>query len=136
MEKELITESAKKTEEAGKEFAQKLQGGEVIALYGELGSGKTTFVKGLAKGLGIKETIVSPTFVIIRQLGKLVHIDLYRIEQLENIDQLGLQEFTGNEETVTVIEWPERAERALPRDRINIHLEYLGENKRKIQFGS
>ena len=93
-----------------------MQGGEIIALSGPLGSGKTTFVKGIAKGLKLKQLIQSPTFLILREypvlknpkIKRLVHIDLYRLENEKEIASLGLSDYLGQKGVVSLIEWPEK----------------------------
>jgi tRNA threonylcarbamoyladenosine biosynthesis protein TsaE len=104
------TNNANETQSIAEEISKSFKGG-AIALSGELGAGKTTFVQGFAKGLGIKEKIISPTFLIIRQYpfsGKyFYHIDLYRIEEAD-LDILGLKEILEDEENIILIEWPER----------------------------
>ncbi|MCL6096441.1 MAG: tRNA (adenosine(37)-N6)-threonylcarbamoyltransferase complex ATPase subunit type 1 TsaE [Patescibacteria group bacterium] len=146
-----ITNSFEETQNLGKEFAKRLKGGELVALYGNLGAGKTTFVQGLAMGLGIKRRIVSPTFIIIRtykinnpnfakaslsrQNSKFFyHVDLYRTETPDDIKGLGIDEIIGNSDNIIVVEWAEKMREFLPEKRIDIYFEYLNENKRKIKF--
>lgn len=132
------TRNAKETQELGKKFALDLKTGgnhpSVICLYGDLGSGKTTFIQGFAQGLGITKRILSPTFILMRQYSiiNFYHIDLYRIEGEKDVEALGLDEIFSNPENVVAIEWPEKIESILPKKRINIKFEYLDENKRKI----
>lgn len=124
-------------------LGKSLKGGEVFALYGNLGSGKTTFVQGLAKGLGIKQKIISPTFIIVRKYNVSIknkvssikyfyHIDLYRIENEKDVRGLGLEEILNDKSNVVAIEWPEKIEKILPEDRTDIHFEYIGNNQRQI----
>lgn len=131
-----VTNSAFETKKIAKNLVEKLKNGNILALYGDLGSGKTTFVQGLAKTLGIKKRIISPTFVIIRvyKIGfkNFYHIDLYRIENEKDIRGLGIMEIINNSENIVVIEWAEKMKSLMPRNRIDINFEYLGENKRKI----
>ncbi len=112
-----------------------------MALSGNLGSGKTTFVQGLARGLGIKQRIISPTFILMRQYegvgghgGKFYHIDLYRLE--DNIEQelrnLGIEEILGKAENIVAIEWAEKVKEILPDNTIWISFENLGDERRKI----
>ena len=123
------------TERLGERLAAHAAPGDVIALWGELGAGKTVLARGVAIGLGIdEETITSPTFVILHEHfgGRLplYHLDLYRLEQ----SQLGS---TGWEDAleaggVTVIEWPDRAGDELPADRVDVRLEHVAETKRRV----
>ncbi len=96
----------------GIKLSQSLKMGEVIALYGGLGAGKTVFAKGIAKGLGIAEDVTSPTFTLLRQYEKgrlpLCHFDLYRIEDEQELEQIGFYEYLGGE-NICIIEWPENA---------------------------
>ncbi len=106
--KKNITNSDHETKKLGEAFAQALKPGDVVFIYGDLGFGKTTFVKGVAKGLGIKTRIISPTFPIIRKHKNLYHIDLYRIESERQLDDLGLQEIIEDKCSIKLIEWPEK----------------------------
>jgi len=137
-EKIFITNSFEETQNLGKELAKTLKGGELVALYGNLGGGKTTFVQGLALGLGIKRRIISPTFIIIRTYDlrpkTFYHIDLYRTETADDIRGLGIDEIIGNSNNIIVVEWAEKMKDFLPEKRIDIYFEYLDENKRKIKF--
>ena len=135
-----ITTSFKETQQLGFDFAKTLKGGQVLCLYGDLGSGKTTFVQGLAKGLGIEKQIISPTFIIMRTYaaGGIVkhfyHVDLYRINDPSDVEGLGLLELLGNTDTIAAIEWPDKIENLLPVDRIDITFEYLKDDMRCIRF--
>ncbi len=109
-EKIFITNSFEETQDLGKELAKTLKGGELVALYGNLGGGKTTFVQGLALGLGIKRRIISPTFIIIRSYKILInkkiknffHLDLYRTGTSDDIRGLGIDEIIGNSNNIVV----------------------------------
>jgi len=135
---ELVTKSAEETKNFGKEVASNLEGGEVFALSGELGSGKTTFVQGFAEGLGIKGRIISPTFILMRKYGAgdkdFYHIDLYRLEgNVENeVINLGLSDIWAKSENIVVIEWAEKIEKIIPKSAKWIKFENLGGEKRKI----
>ncbi len=120
MDKAIITKSSEETQNFAAEFAKTIKPGEIICLYGDLGAGKTTFVQGLAKGLGIKQRIISPTFTIIREYGNFYHIDLYRVENITDIKNLGIEELFNNPENIIVIEWAERMKDLLPKKRIEI----------------
>jgi len=122
----------------GKKTAADLKGGETLALTGELGSGKTTFVQGLAEGLGVKGRIISPTFILMRKYlaSKLdfYHIDFYRLEDgLENeVKNLGIDDTWGKKDNVVAIEWAEKIKKSIPENAIWIKFENRGENERKI----
>ncbi len=132
----MLTNSARETMLMGERLAKTLKPGDTIALSGELGSGKTTFTKGIGKGLGIKDSkrINSPTFVLIKEYnGKipLYHLDLYRLDDLKEIENLAIEEYiygTG----VTVIEWAEKMKCLLPKKYILVRFKVTGENKRKV----
>lgn len=136
----MTTKSAQETREFGKEFAQSMQGGEIILLSGDLGAGKTTFMQGFAEGLGISQRIISPTFIIMRSYdigGKvqtLYHIDLYRTESEADLEGLGIREILHDKKAVVAIEWPEKLGSMLPEKRIEIRLETISENERKISL--
>lgn len=125
--KKFITNSAQQTKQLAATLAERFKGG-TIALIGELGAGKTTFIQGFAKGLGIKDKIISPTFVIIRQHKNLYHVDLYR---LENFKELGLEELLANPNNIVLIEWAEKL-KDLPKNAIKITIEKLAGDKRLI----
>lgn len=149
---EIITKSAKETKSFGRQFADKLkavpagrQGGETIALVGDLGSGKTTFVQGLAQGLGIEAKIISPTFVLMREYKleqrtqnkeqrSLYHIDLYRLDGNigRELEQLGLKELWEKHENIVVIEWADRAKEFMPESTTWITFEDVANEERKI----
>jgi len=136
--KTFVTNSFKETQKLGRDFAKSLRAGDVVCLYGDLGSGKTTFVQGLAKGLGIKNRIISPTFVIVRsyKLGVMgfCHIDLYRIENKRGLEGLGIEEIINNPQNIIVIEWAEKLKSNCPQKRIDIEFFYEKNNVRKIKF--
>ncbi len=120
------TANARETEALGVELAGKLKGCEVIALYGGLGMGKTTFTRGLAKGLGIDERDVSsPTFALVHEHSgrcRLYHFDMYRIETWDDLYQTGFFDYVGT--GVMVIEWSENIDSALPEDCLKIEINH------------
>ena len=136
---ETITKSTEETFEVGRRIGADLKGGEIIALIGEMGAGKTTFVQGLAKGLGVKNKIVSPTFILMRSyMGKLnlYHLDLYRLEGNieDHVKNLGLFDIWRDEKNVVVVEWAEKIQNILPKETIWIKFESIDEDQRKISL--
>ncbi len=115
----------------------------ILALKGNLGSGKTTFTQGFLRGLGIKKKITSPTFVIAKRYTlhatrykSVYHIDCYRIKKSQELLILGIKEIFDNSKNIVLIEWPERISKILPKERINLKFEYgKKENERKIMIG-
>lgn len=137
MEYIVISKNERETMQLASKIAPKLVGNDVITLTGDLGAGKTTFVKGLAKALGVKEDVISPTFNILKcyfsSKPNLFHIDAYR---LENIQQdLGLEEFIDGD-GICVIEWPNYISTLLPSKYLEVRIENIGESQRKITFVS
>lgn len=130
----MITKTAQETRNYGKKLAEKIKNGGVVCLYGNLGAGKTTLVQGIAKGLGIKQKITSPTFVIMRQYSNLYHLDLYRLNSFEEIKILGVEEIWQNKNNILIIEWPEKIEKILPKNRLVIYLKLLENNTHEIIY--
>jgi tRNA threonylcarbamoyladenosine biosynthesis protein TsaE len=133
---EIISESAKQTEEIACFIGGKLWEGDVLALSGELGSGKTCFTGGLARGLGVDEKyqITSPTFTLINEYPascKLYHFDVYRLNCYSEFEDLGYEEYFCGD-GIVVIEWAEKIVQILPADTFFISFEYIDENRRKI----
>jgi len=134
MKKTIISNSPEETFSLAEDLGKKINAPIVIALSGDLGSGKTIFTKGLAAGLGIEEDITSPTFSLMESYQgekTLYHFDLYRIENLNEFDNLRFEEYWEGD-GVSVIEWPEKAGDLLPEKRINVFIEYIDENRREI----
>ena len=133
--KEFLSDSPKATEDFAFDFAKTLQGGTVIAFEGGMGMGKTHFTRGLARGLGFKGDVSSPTFAIINEYrgGRLplFHFDMYRIESWEDLDSCGFFDYI-EENGVMAIEWSENISGALSDSSIFITFEKTGENDRKI----
>ncbi len=133
---EVITKSAAETKKLGQRLGSSLKGGEVLALIGDLGSGKTTFIQGLAKGLGITQRIISPTFIIMRTYNNFHHVDLYRLEgNLKGeLNNLGITDLWGKEKNIFAIEWAEKISELLPKKAIRIKFENIDETTRKIRI--
>ncbi len=135
------THSAKETQKLAKDFAKSIlkenknrNGALVVALRGDLGGGKTTFIQGFAKGLGIREKILSPTFNIYKRYGNFYHFDCYRIEKPREILSLGFKEIISNPKNIVAIEWAEKIEDILPKDTQWINFEFINENTRSIDI--
>ncbi|MBI4035449.1 tRNA (adenosine(37)-N6)-threonylcarbamoyltransferase complex ATPase subunit type 1 TsaE [Candidatus Daviesbacteria bacterium] len=134
---QILTHSEQQTRQFAKKMAKKFSSG-VIALTGELGAGKTIFVQGFAQGLGVKEKIISPTFVLIRQhkipntKKILFHVDLYRLDIDQDIKQIGLSEILSDRENIILIEWAEKIKNLLPKKTLFINIEKITKNQRKI----
>lgn len=134
---EFISKSEKETEDFASSLAKKAKAGDVLALFGDLGSGKTTFAKGFARALGVKSDVTSPTFVIMKKypLNKskfFLHVDCYRFQNEDDAKGVGLDEYFQNKNFIILLEWPERIEGILPRKAKKIFFRYLNENERQI----
>ncbi len=139
--KKFLTNSDSETIKLGEDFAKNLEDGDVVMLTGDLGAGKTTFVQGIAKGLNIKDRILSPTFVLVRnhevdskKFNNLNHIDLYRIEGHRDLEKLGISEFVASPNSVTIIEWAEKLKNFNPKKGYRIKFVYQDENRRNISI--
>jgi tRNA threonylcarbamoyladenosine biosynthesis protein TsaE len=117
-----ISESLEDTQRIAAEIAESLKPGDVLCMYGDLGAGKTAFVQGLAKGLGINSHITSPTFTIVNEYhGRLTlyHFDVYRIADPDEMYEIGYEEYVYGD-GVSVIEWPQLIDEILPEERYNV----------------
>jgi len=131
-----ITKSTEETVELGRKIGKTLQPNDVVALIGDLGAGKTTLAQGIAQGLGVKEYVTSPTFIIINEhQGRipLYHIDLYRLETPGAIEDLGIQEYFSKG-GVCVIEWAERLGELRPSNIKSIEIKVMSEDERRFIF--
>lgn len=133
----IISGSVKETLYIGKAVARNLKKADIICLFGQLGSGKTVLTKGIAAGLGVKEKVISPSFVLLRQYpgGKinLYHFDLYRLGAERDILTLGYEEYLYDE-AITVIEWADRMRHFLPDEYLKIKISIKGSSKRVFDF--
>ena len=138
MELEIISKSSEETMSLGEKLASILPSGITLTLTGDLGAGKTTLVRGIAKGLDIKDVVQSPTFNIMKIYLKgnrpLIHIDAYRLADIDT--DIGLDEYIGYETGLTVIEWPMFIERLIPQNALEVEIKHLGEDQRRIIFRS
>ena len=145
--KQVITKNEEDTKDLAKEIVKKLKSGDILALVGDLGGGKTTFTKGLAKAFGILEKEVqSPTFTLIKEyklsknakvkskkyIRKLYHLDMYRINSEKEAENLGLEELFSDKNSIFVVEWADRIKKLLPEKAKWIEFSFIDEKTRKI----
>ena len=129
-----ITHSEKETEQLGKNMAAGLLPGTVLCLYGDLGSGKTAFVRGLAEGMGLTCTVTSPTFTIVNEyLGErsLIHFDMYRLSSAEELFEIGWEDYLRRD-AVLAVEWSENVEGAFDGSETTVRFEKLSDCERRI----
>jgi len=133
----LETKSHAETQALGERLGRALAAGDVVALTGDLGAGKTSFVQGLARGLGVRGRVASPSFTIVNEHeGRvpLFHVDFYRLESARELDHIGFDDYflRGG---VVVVEWAERFPSALPAERLDIRIEIAGDDVRRLHVG-
>lgn len=139
MEK-IITHSAQETKILGQALGQVCRGGEVFYLSGDLGAGKTTFLQGLAKGLGVNSQVNSPTFNILKiyktkkdsAVKSFCHIDAYRLTSVKDLEVLGIKEILAAQDTVTAIEWAEKVKSVFPQNTIKIKAKHISDDEREF----
>ena len=129
----IITKSAAETQSFGEAFARKLKQGDVVSLYGDLGSGKTQLVKGMCRSLGVTRTVNSPTFIIVNEYSSsafpsIYHFDLYRMKTEQEVLDMGFSDYV-NEKSIVLIEWPEHVENILPSDTYKIRIAHSDEDE-------
>ena len=132
--KTIISHSPAETEQVGRDLAASLTGGRVVALFGDLGMGKTAFVRGMAAGRGLSAEVSSPTFALVHDYGgqpPLVHFDMYCISGWEDLYTTGFFDYL-DQGAILAVEWSEHIENALPDDTIRVQIEALGEHDRRI----
>jgi len=138
----IITNSEKETFALAKKLADKAKGGEVYALSGDLGAGKTVFARGFAAGLGIKRNINSPTFVLMKvypvkkhpTIKHFCHIDAYRLKSARDLEAIGAQDYLGKKDSICFVEWPERVKKNLPAAAILIKIKHKDGSIREINL--
>ncbi len=140
---DLVSHSPEQTRQLAAKLAQHLRGGDVLFLQGSLGSGKTTFVQGLARGLGVRDYVQSPTFILLTEHRgtlpdgtpvRLYHVDLYRLEEQHELTTFGLDDCLSDPAGIVVIEWSERLPEQWVDEYLVIRLEPLADTKRRIAF--
>lgn len=133
----IYTKNEKETEAAGADFAASLPGGSVVAFYGDLGAGKTAFVRGMAKGMGITARVNSPTFTIVNEyIGdrELYHFDMYRLGSADELFDIGWEDYLSRG-GVCAVEWSENVEDAFEGDEIIVRIEKVSDTERRISIG-
>lgn len=138
MLKTCFTKSPGQTRKAGFALAKMLlrekpgKRALVLGLAGDLGGGKTTFLQGFAKGLGIKEKVLSPTFIIMRRTGYFYHIDCYRLQEPKELLFLGFKKIVSDPKNIVTVEWADKVKKIMPRDTVWVEFDFIDKNKRKI----
>ncbi|MDP3954406.1 MAG: tRNA (adenosine(37)-N6)-threonylcarbamoyltransferase complex ATPase subunit type 1 TsaE [bacterium] len=143
----IVSNSLKETQKIASDLADKIaekgpgKYAAVIALEGELGAGKTTFVQGFAKALGIKRHLTSPTFVLIKSYSLqathyklLIHIDAYRLKDYKDLIKLGVDKVVNDSGNIILIEWSDRVKKILPKKYIKVHIDHVSETERLIRI--
>ncbi len=128
------TNNSEETIKLGQKFGTLLTKGSIVGFFGNLGSGKTTMIKGVTQGLGVKELVKSPSFVVVTEYQGILpiyHIDLYRINKFNELSEIGFEQYLYGD-GVSLIEWADRAENLLPDNTIKINIEIINLNQRKI----
>ena len=134
---EFISRSLDDTKEIASQFAQTLHNGDVVLFYGDLGAGKTTFIKSLCFALGVRDEVTSPTFTILNEYtGKLPihHFDMYRLKDANEAIESGLDEILRYGDGVCLVEWPEKVVGILPENAKIIKITILDDNSRKLEI--
>jgi tRNA threonylcarbamoyladenosine biosynthesis protein TsaE len=144
MQIEILSRSPGHTLKIGRMLSEAITGGDILLFCGELGGGKTTFISGLARGLKVTDDISSPSFVILNEYKagklKLVHIDFYRLDGIDEFENIGIDEYIYDSSNIVCIEWGEKVRDFIDRDHLILDFKYQidgdGINKRKIVFSS
>lgn len=137
---EFVSRSPEQTRRLGARLGALLNGGEVVCLEGSLGSGKTCLAQGIGRGWGVSQTLISPSFVLVREYTrprdavKLYHVDLYRISGAQEALTLGIDEFVGDKQAICVIEWAERSRSLMPDEHLWVQLEFADPMRRAMYF--
>lgn len=137
MKRQFLTINSRQTKEVAKFLIttilkRKNKKAVVLGLVGDLGSGKTTFTQGIARALGIKEKILSPTFTILKRYKNFYHLDCYRLESQKELLTLGFNEIISNSQNIVIIEWADRIKKIMPKDTIWINIKFIDKKTRNI----
>jgi tRNA threonylcarbamoyladenosine biosynthesis protein TsaE len=134
---QVTTESSDQTERLGEVLGAWMQAGDVILLHGDLGAGKTTLTKGIARALGVQDTVSSPSFALVNEYAlpalRLYHLDLYRLNDPADLESIGFAELTSAEDGIAIVEWPERAGAMLPDRYLLVEIDHAGEGRRDVR---
>lgn len=137
---DFVSHSAEQTQRLGAHLGALLRGGDIVCLWGDLGAGKTCLAQGIGRGWGVKEPLISPSFVLMREYSRpgdnlrLYHIDLYRISGSEEALGLGIDDVLGAPDATCVIEWAERIQELLPSEHLWIRLQIVDHTRRTLSF--
>ena len=132
-----LSNSQQETIDFGIDFSRYIERGDLIALNGDLGSGKTTFTKGVLQGLKYTGKVTSPTYTMINEydcLEKIIHIDCYKEKNLGIWLSLGINDYIDNQDNILIIEWPEMLDKILPSNLISINFKHISDNQREINL--
>lgn len=134
----VTTENSDQTERLGEILGAWLLPGDVLLLHGDLGAGKTTLTKGIARALGVAGAVSSPSFALVNEYilpsVRLFHLDLYRLNDPDDLESIGFEELTSAEDGISIVEWPERAGAKLPDRYLLIEIDYTGDGHRRVQI--
>lgn len=134
---QVFTESSDQTDSLGEVLGAWLRPGDVVLLHGDLGAGKTTLTKGIARALGVRDTVSSPSFALVNEytlpLLPLFHLDLYRLDDPADLESIGFTELTSTEDGIAIVEWPERAGAMLPERYVLVEMALTGEGRRSLR---
>lgn len=134
---QVFTESSDQTDSLGEVLGAWLRPGDVVLLHGDLGAGKTTLTKGIARALGVRDTVSSPSFALVNEyalpLLPLFHLDLYRLDDPADLESIGFTELTSTEDGIAIVEWPERAGAMLPERYVLVEMAHAGEGRRSLR---
>lgn len=135
---QVTTASSEQTVRYGELIGAWLQPGDVVLLHGDLGAGKTTLTKGIARALGVPDTVASPSFALVNEYAlpalRLFHLDLYRLNDLADLESIGFSELTSAADAVAIVEWPERARALLPDHYLLVEIDYAAEGSRSLRI--